>query len=80
VEQMEKEIIALVSKIIKVPEDKIDRNADLFKEHSVDSLLGVEIFAALDKKYEIDLPEKKVEKVKTLNDIIAVAKEAVSKK
>ncbi len=77
---MEKEIIALVSKIIKVPEDKIDRNADLFKEHSVDSLLGVEIFAALDKKYEIDLPEKKVEKVKTLNDIIAVAKEAVSKK
>lgn len=74
-EDLEKEIKTLVSKVIKIPEDKIDCNADLFKDLGVDSLLGVEIFAALDKKYGIDIPEKLLEKVKTLNDIIAIAKE-----
>jgi acyl carrier protein len=72
---IEKEITALVSKIIKVPEEKIAPDADLFKDLGVDSLLGVEIFASLDKKYNINIPEKKLQKIKTLNDIIAAAKE-----
>ena len=69
------EIISMVSKIIKVPEDKIDPNAELFKDLGIDSLLGVEIFASLDRKYNIDIPENRLEKIKTLNDIIALAKE-----
>jgi len=74
---IEKEIRGLVSKVVKIPEDKIDPNADLFKDLGVDSLLGVEIFAALDNKYHIDIPEQKLIKIKTLNDIIAIAKEQI---
>ena len=74
---IEKEIKALVSKVVKIPEDKIDPNADLFKDLGVDSLLGVEIFASLDKKYHIDIPEQQLIKIKSLNDIIAIAKEQI---
>lgn len=72
---IEQEVKAVVSRVIKVPEDKIDANADLFRELGVDSLLGVEIFATLDKKYKVDLPEKKLDKIRTLNDIIGLVKE-----
>ncbi len=79
-DNLESEIKALVSKIIKVPEDKISPDADLFKDLGIDSLLGVEIFASLDKKYGVNIPEKRLDKVKTLNDIIAVVAEYRSKK
>lgn len=74
-DQISKEIKTLVSKVIKIPKEKIDPNADLFTDLGVDSLLGVEIFAALDKKYGVDIPEDKLRGVSTLNDIIALVKE-----
>lgn len=71
---LESEIKALVAKIIKVPENKIKPDANLFSDLGVDSLLGVEIFAALDKKYGLVIPEEKLRGVSTLNDLIALVK------
>lgn len=79
-DQLEKEIKTLVSKIIRIPEEKIDPNANLFFDLGIDSLLGVEIFAGLDKKYHIDVPEERLRNVQTLNDIIALVKEFLEKK
>jgi acyl carrier protein len=78
--QLTKEIKGLVAKIIKIPEDKIDVNADLFSDLRVDSLLGVEIIASLDKKYGLDVPEEKLKSIHTLNDIINLVKDYLSKK
>ena len=75
VNEIEKEITALVSKVIKVPEEKLSLQANLFTDLGVDSLLGVEIFAALDKKYHIDIPETKLKNIQTLGDIIELVKE-----
>jgi len=77
---IDKEIKTLVSKIIKMPEDKIDPNANLFFDLGVDSLLGVEILASLDKKYNLDIPEERLRKINTLNDIIALAKDLLAQK
>lgn len=79
-ENIEKDILSLVSKIIKQPEDKIDPNANIFRTYGVDSLLGVEILAGLDKKYNIDVPEDKIKNIRTLNDIVKIAKEQIAKK
>jgi acyl carrier protein len=73
-EQLTREIRSLVARVIKQPEDKVDVNANLFTELGVDSLLGVEIFASLDKKYGLDVPEGKLRDIHTLNDIIALVK------
>jgi len=73
--ELEKEIKSLVAKVIKIPEEKIDLKANLFTDLGVDSLLGVEIFAALDKKYHIDIPEAKLREAQTLADIIQMVKE-----
>ena len=78
--ELEQEIKTMVSKIIKMDENKIDPDANLFSEYGVDSLLGVEILAGLDKKYGIDVPEQKIREIKSLNDIIKLARELISKK
>ena len=69
------EIRKLVAKIVKLPEEKVFLNSNLFSDLGVDSLLGVEIFAALDKKYGLDVPEERLKDVNTINDLVNLVKE-----
>ena len=78
-DKLANEIKALVSKVIKIPQEKIDLNANLFTDLGVDSLLGVEILAALDKKYGLDIPENKLKDIKSLNDIIGLVRGIVKR-
>jgi acyl carrier protein len=78
-DNIDQEIKALVAKLLKIDPDKINPNANLFSDLGVDSLLGVEIFAQLDKKYGIDVPEEKLGSINTLNDLIGLVKEASGK-
>jgi acyl carrier protein len=78
--ELGQEVREVVARVIKMDPSKIDADANIFAEYHVDSLLGVEILAALDKKYGVDVPEDKIRQIKTLNDIIAVTKEYISKK
>jgi len=72
---IEDEIKSLVAKVVKIPEEKLKMDANLFTDLGIDSLLGVEIFAALDKKYKIDIPEARLRDVKTLADLIKIVSE-----
>ncbi|MBU0574211.1 MAG: acyl carrier protein [Candidatus Margulisiibacteriota bacterium] len=79
-EELKKEIRATVSKVIKMPEEKIGDDTDLFSELGVDSLLGVEILANLDKKYKLDIPENRLKKIRTLNNIVEVVNDLLEKR
>lgn len=68
--QLFEEIRALIAAIVKLPEEKIFLNSDLFGDLGVDSILGVEIFAALDKKYNLDVPENKLRDIHTVSDLV----------
>ena len=78
--ELDQEIKSMVAKIIKRDESAIDPNANIFTEYGVDSLLGVEILAGLDKKYGMDIPEQRIREIKTLNDVVRIAKELIAKK
>ena len=79
-QKIESEIRTMVAKIVKEPEAKIKLESDLFDDLGVDSLSGVEIFAALDTKYGIAIPETKLHEVTTLKDLIDLAKEQIAAK
>lgn len=78
--ELEQEVKQIVAKVIKMDASKIRPDANIFLEYHVDSLLGVEILAALDKKYGLDLPDEKIRQIKTLNDIIRITQEQLSAK
>jgi acyl carrier protein len=78
--ELKEDIRQLVAKIVKLPVEKVSYEANLFTELNIDSLLGVEIFAALDKKYGVNIPENQLKTVVTLSDLIdLVAKQLASK-
>ncbi len=76
-EQVRNEVRTLVAKIVKLPEEKVKFESDLFADLNVDSLVGMEIFAALDKKYGIVTPEHHLQSVKTLGDLADMVAELV---
>ena len=75
-----KEVKTLVSKVIKIPEDRLYPEVNLFADLGVDSLLGVEIIASLDKKYGLDVPEDKLKDINTLDDITSLVRSFLAKK
>ncbi len=70
----EEEIKKLVSDIIEVPVEKLELEADLFKDLNVDSLKAIEIVAACEKKYRIIIPEKDIPNIRNIGQIIEYTK------
>ena len=77
--QIVKEVTELVAKLIKLPVEQIDPNANIFSELGIDSLLGVEVFAALDRKYGVNLPEEKLRHINSVMDIAKLVDELKSR-
>ncbi|MCX5709200.1 MAG: acyl carrier protein [Candidatus Omnitrophica bacterium] len=74
---VEEEIRDLVATIIEKPANEINPDANFFKDLGVDSMMALEILAAIEKKYKISIPEEKLAQLTTLNQTIAVAKEFI---
>lgn len=73
-ENIEKDVKEVIAAIVKRPIGQISDSANLYADFGVDSLLGVEIFAALDKKFHVDIPEKQLSEVRTVADVIELVK------
>ncbi|MDD4910109.1 MAG: 3-hydroxyacyl-ACP dehydratase FabZ [Candidatus Omnitrophica bacterium] len=71
--KFENEIAELVSEIIEIPADKIDPDKD-FADLEVDSMKGLEIVAALERRFKITVPETEIPKARTLNKVIELAR------
>ncbi|MBN3033009.1 MAG: acyl carrier protein [Candidatus Saganbacteria bacterium] len=79
-DELRNDIRKLVAKIIKLPEEKITFEADLFSDLGVDSLSAVAIFAALDKQYGIEVPEERLKNIRTLNDLAGLAARLIGRR
>jgi acyl carrier protein len=73
-DHFEQEIKELVSDITELPIEKLDLDADLFKDLSVDSLKAIEIVAAFEKKYRVIIPEDDIPKITTIRQIVEYTK------
>jgi len=78
--EIKNEVRSLVAKIIKLPEEKVGFDADLFSDLNVDSLVGMEIFAALDKRYGIVVPEDRLRELNTLDDLARLVTQLLAEK
>ena len=74
-EQIQADVKSLIAEIAEIPEEDIAGDALFGEELGIDSLMGLEIIAAVEKKYRIEIPEDHLRRVKTLNDTIALVEE-----
>lgn len=73
------EITALVAEIIEKDPKEISPTARFVEDLGVDSMMALEILAGIEKKYKIAIPEEKLAEFNTLDSVVAIAKEYLSK-
>lgn len=79
-QDLENEIRNLIAEIIEKDPSEITPDAKFFQDLGVDSMMALEIMAAMEKKYKIAIPEEKLPQLTTLRETVAVAKEYLEKR
>ena len=74
---IDQDILELIADIIEMESTKIDPNANLVEDLGMDSMMALEILAAIEKKYKIKIPEDDLLKITTVNRAIELAKRYV---
>ena len=64
-----KELQKLAGEILGVDEDKVQLDKSFAKDLAADSLDLVELIAAVEDKYDVELPEAELEKMKVIGDL-----------
>jgi acyl carrier protein len=66
----------MISELIEVDDFGDDEN--FVQDLGVDSMMGIEIVARIEKTYRIQIPEEQLRKIKTLNDVVEVTVSALN--
>ena len=74
---IDQEVARLIIDIIEVEPDKIDPDAHLVEDLGMDSMMALEILAAIEKKFRIKIPENDLPKITTVNKAIELTKRYV---
>jgi acyl carrier protein len=69
VDTLEPEVIAVVAGITKVPASRITPDTDLRVDLNVDSLQGLQIVAALEKRFNIELSDEDLDAYTSVRSI-----------
>jgi acyl carrier protein len=77
--QVAEECIALIAKQKSISPEQI-RLDSTFDELAVDSLDRVSLAFDIEEKYDIEIPERELGQIKTVNDMVTGIEEAVRQK
>jgi acyl carrier protein len=78
-QDLEGEIRNIIAGIIEKEPAEITLDAKFYEDLGVDSMMALEILAAMEKKYKITIPEEKLAQLLTLRKTVAVAEEFLKK-
>ena len=77
-ERVGAEVRSIIANVIERPEEEVQGDVP-FSELGADSLMALEIVAAIEKRFRIQVPEEDLARVKTFNDVTALVYEYVSR-
>lgn len=79
-ENLEIEIKNLIAEIIEKDPAEVGPETKFVEDLGMDSMMALEILAAIEKRYKIAIPEEKLAELANLNQTVAVAREYLAKK
>lgn len=77
---LEQEVRRLVAEVLETEPENINPEARFVDDLGMDSMMALEILAALEKKYRITIPEDIMPKFTSLNSTISIIKGLLEKK
>lgn len=75
--KLESEIRGIVAEVIEVDPKEITLKADFVEELGMDSMQALEIMAAIEKKYSVQIPEEYLGKILNLSSLLDVATQLI---
>jgi acyl carrier protein len=72
VSDLEREVAAVVARIVKVPAERIAPETDLRLAFNVDSLQGLQIVASLEKRFGVTVPDGDFDQYSSTAAIVGV--------
>lgn len=80
VNTIDQDIRKLVAEVLESEPEKINPEAKFVEDLGMDSMMALEILAAIEKKYKVVIPEDMLPKFTTLNQTISLVKGILEKK
>lgn len=77
---LEKQLKALIAEVLEISPKKVTPKADFQKDLGMDSMRALEILAAVEKTYKIEIPEERLAEIKSFDQVIALTEEFLAKK
>ena len=74
---IDQEVTQLIAEIIEMDAADINPDAHLVEDLGMDSMMALEILAAIEKKFRIKVPEEDLPKITTINRAIELTKKYV---
>lgn len=78
--QIENKIKSIIAEILEVDVKKVTSKARFVEDLGMDSMRALEILAAIEKTYRIEIPEEALPKIVSFDEVIKLTKELLSKK
>ena len=74
--QLEQEITAIVAEVTEIDDKELweNRGKHFMEELDIDSMLGLEIVASIEKKYRIEIDEEELLDITSLDATVALVK------
>ena len=78
-DKIKKDVKRIISEITEVPEDELKEDADFTSELGIDSMMALEMVAAIEKKYKIVIPEEDIPSIRSLKNIYSILEKSLKK-
>lgn len=67
---MKEEIIKIIAGVAEVPEESINLKTNLITDLDLESLDLVTLVSEIENKYQLEIPDKEIKKIQTVEDIV----------
>ena len=67
---MKEEIIKIIADVAEVPEESINLKTNLIADLDLESLDLVTLVSEIENKYQLEIPDKEIKKIQTVEDIV----------
>lgn len=72
--ELQQQVKTLISKSLKIPEDNVKMESAFIEDLGADSLDIVELVMAMEDEFQIEIPDKDAELIKTVQDAVTYIK------
>lgn len=77
IKEIKNDIRDITSRILEIEPEEIEDD-DLFADHDMDSVLAIQLIAMLEDKYDVVVPDDKVEELISINATASIVEELIN--